>query len=467
MISCVDKQIPGDKVIIKCKTGYKPINDVNESERICMKTGEWSGSALECEAECGYSSSGIAWNAPVFKNKLPICGGTAISEFIVLSAASCFVEQTSNGIKRLEITDYDVVVGKYQRDFDIRENAQFFKLRNIFIQDNYAGYEQQFDANYAVLTLDKPIIYTYSIFPICIDLNPITVEQKSLPAKDSQGTVAGFGYTEYYGSPAYHLQQIYLPLISDEHCKAKASKELLQFIRNDKFCAGYDTGSRGLCIGDDGGSIAFPRIVEEKELYFIYGIASNTSSLFTKGTCDADVYSLFTNVLHYAEEIRACLNINAEGAMEKQFPPDKKLGLLASFGLTEHGKPSKELRKIELPYIKYSDCKETAPSDYKPFLVGDKFCAGFTDGRGYLCQGDSGGGLVFIDDETQKYHLLGVASNTRYVDQDKSDPHFYSLFTIIYDYLDIIKKVHTKSRLTLRDMIEHSKTVVNTSLHYS
>ena len=262
---------------------------------------------------------------------MPICGGTIISgkisfititfiiklirnftafffkfrEFIVLSAASCFVEKSFNGIEKLELSDYDVSVGKYVRDLDIRESAQFFKLRNIFIQNNYAGYEQQYDANYAVLTLDKPIIYTYNIFPICIELNPITVEQKSLPSNDAQGIVAGFGYTESKGSPAYHLQQIYLPLISDEQCKAKASKELLQYIKNDKFCAGYDTGSKGLCVGDDGGSIVFPRIVEEKRFYFIYGIASNTSSLYNKGTCDLDVYSLFTNVLHYAEEIRA------------------------------------------------------------------------------------------------------------------------------------------------------------------
>lgn len=226
------------------------------------------------------------------------------SEFIVLSAASCFVEETSNGIERLELTDYYVAVGKYESDFSVREMAQFFKLRNIFIQTNYAGYEKQFDANYAVLTLDKPIKYTNSIFPVCIDLNHISVEQKSPPSNDDLGIVAGFGYTQHYGVPAYHLQQIFLPLISEENCKAKASKEYQQYIKNDKFCAGYDTGSRGLCVGDDGGSIVFPRMVNEKKLYFIHGIASNTSSIYTKGTCEVDIYSLFTNVSHYAEEIQ-------------------------------------------------------------------------------------------------------------------------------------------------------------------
>lgn len=78
-IDCVDEQIPGDKAITKCKTGYKPSNKNYETERICLETGVWSGSTYECEAMCGSSSFGIPWNAPVYKNKKPICGGTIVS----------------------------------------------------------------------------------------------------------------------------------------------------------------------------------------------------------------------------------------------------------------------------------------------------------------------------------------------------------------------------------------------------
>ena len=37
IIDCVDEQNPGDKVIIKCKTGYKPVHDVHETERVLLK----------------------------------------------------------------------------------------------------------------------------------------------------------------------------------------------------------------------------------------------------------------------------------------------------------------------------------------------------------------------------------------------------------------------------------------------
>lgn len=90
VIDCVDEQIPGDKVIIKCKTGYKPLTNENDSEieRICLESGEWSGTAYECQAKCGLSSSGIPWNAPVYQNKEPICGGTIISGKIKLLASN-------------------------------------------------------------------------------------------------------------------------------------------------------------------------------------------------------------------------------------------------------------------------------------------------------------------------------------------------------------------------------------------
>lgn len=95
VIDCVDEQIPGDKVIIKCKSGYKVTNENSETERICLESGEWSGAAYECEAECGLSSSGIPWNAPVYKNKESICGGSLISGKI-LSLKQNYKHQINN-----------------------------------------------------------------------------------------------------------------------------------------------------------------------------------------------------------------------------------------------------------------------------------------------------------------------------------------------------------------------------------
>ena len=154
----------------------------------------------------------------------------------------------------------------------------------------------------------------------------------------------------------------------------------------------------------------------------------------------------------------ACLNINAASINEKQLPAFGKLGLVAGFGQTIELKPSENLTKIILPYIDQNDCHNSAPDDYKKFLVSDKFCAGYNNNQGYVCKGDSGGGLAFRDDKTEKYYVFGVVSNTRSVGENACDPYFYSLYTSILDYIDTIKELHTDSLLKLRDMIENPES---------
>ena len=154
----------------------------------------------------------------------------------------------------------------------------------------------------------------------------------------------------------------------------------------------------------------------------------------------------------------ACLNINAASIMEKQLPVFGKLGLVAGFGQTLDLQPSENLTKIILPYIDINDCHNSAPDDYKKFLVSDKFCAGYNNNRGYVCKGDSGVGLAFKDDKTQKYYVFGVLSNSRSVGENACDPYFYSLYTNILDYIGTIKELHTDSLLKLRDLIENPKS---------
>ena len=147
IIDCVDEQIPGDKVIIKCKTGYKPVNDVHDTERVLLKR-----------------------HSMTLRNQSLLIMMWLLENMYAILA--------------------------YAKVHNSLNNVTFsFKIMLV------------------INSIIMPNTHTL-FFPICIELNPITVEQKSLPSNDAQGIVAGFGYTENKGSPAYHLQQSYLPLTS-------------------------------------------------------------------------------------------------------------------------------------------------------------------------------------------------------------------------------------------------------------
>ncbi|XP_043469125.1 modular serine protease-like [Leptopilina heterotoma] len=84
------------------------------------------------------------------------------------------------------------------------------------------------------------------------------------------------------------------------------------------------------------------------------------------------------------------------------------LGRVPGFGRTEEGSTSYILRSIAVPYISQQQCETAAAeTDSASFITADKFCAGYTNGSS-VCDGDSGGGLVFKDKEL--WFLRGIVS---------------------------------------------------------
>ena len=179
---------------------------------------------------------------------------------------------------------------------------------------------------------------------------------------------------------------------------------------------------------------------------------------------DIAVLTLNAVIIYRNHIAPVCLNINTLLIIDKQLPRDDTLGLIAGFGQTETNKPSEVLRKIDLPIVEFNKCLEQAPIDYRSFLVFDKFCAGFTNNTKYVCKGDSGGGLTFMDNQTKRYNIYGILSNTRDLGENHCDPYYYSLYTNVMDYVYMIKEQHTDSLDILRYMIEHPEEKDSVSL---
>ena len=56
----------------------------------------------------------VPWHVGIYKNGTQICGGTIISERIVISAAHCFSDNTNN-THIINVEHYKVAAGKFNR----------------------------------------------------------------------------------------------------------------------------------------------------------------------------------------------------------------------------------------------------------------------------------------------------------------------------------------------------------------
>ncbi|XP_076646900.1 coagulation factor VII [Halictus rubicundus] len=118
------------------------------------------------------------------------------------------------------------------------------------------------------------------------------------------------------------------------------------------------------------------------------------------------------------------------------------VGRVAGFGRTAVGASSYILQTITVPYISNTKCKEASNTfETENYITYDKFCAGYTNGSS-VCDGDSGGGLIFKFGPL--WYLKGIVSvslGTVVVGgSTRCDSSTYSLYTSVSFHMPWIEK---------------------------
>ncbi|XP_014219985.1 modular serine protease-like [Copidosoma floridanum] len=143
-----------------------------------------------------------------------------------------------------------------------------------------------------------------------------------------------------------------------------------------------------------------------------------------------------------------CLDVSVVG--DQAALEAGNFGKVAGFGRTAMGDSSFILQTISVPYIPLNKCKSSSlASDSVKYITIDKFCAGYSNGSS-VCDGDSGGGLVFKTDN--KWYLRGIVSvgigATKIGAVRTCDSYAYSLYTRVSSHMewiqDMILRVETK-----------------------
>lgn len=317
-ISCTEPATPGTVARINCQRGYNSVTPEQQQVLSCRTDGRWFPPVQPCVQICGregpdgtpYIVGGhvtnitkIPWHVGIYR-KLhgdfqQQCGGTIINPKVVISAAHCFWNLQERKVNPAK--EYRVSAGKVYRAYDDpRETNTFqtFAVDRVQIWDKYEDFDGNYEFDIAIVILNQFIEFRVHIAPICIEYN-YDLEERSVPT-DWVGRVAGWGLEESGGAPSSVLKIIEIPVISRNVCK-ESFKNSNVFVTGDKFCAGFRDMGIGLCQGDSGGGLVFPKVVNGKNVYFIRGIVSNGPS--SMGSCDSNQYTAFTNTAHFSDFI--------------------------------------------------------------------------------------------------------------------------------------------------------------------
>ncbi|XP_059231429.1 mannan-binding lectin serine protease 2 isoform X1 [Mustela nigripes] len=115
-------------------------------------------------------------------------------------------------------------------------------------------------------------------------------------------------------------------------------------------------------------------------------------------------------------------------------------GTASGWGLTQRGFLARNLMFVDVPIVDHQKC--TTAYEKLAFPGGrvteNMLCAGLEGGGKDSCRGDSGGALVFLDNETQKWFVGGIVS---WGSINCGEANQYGVYTKVINYIPWIKNI--------------------------
>ncbi|XP_039282069.1 serine proteinase stubble isoform X2 [Nilaparvata lugens] len=184
------------------------------------------------------------------------CGGALLNEQWIATAGHCVDDLMKSQIR--------IRVGEY--DFSTMSEPYPFAERSVtrkVVHPNYNYFTYEYDL--ALVRLDAALEFAPHIAPIC------------LPGSDDlligeNATVTGWGRLSEGGTLPSVLQEVTVPIVSNDKCKnmfLRAGRH--EFIPDIFMCAGFDDGGRDSCQGDSGGPL---QVRGRDGRFFLAGIIS-------------------------------------------------------------------------------------------------------------------------------------------------------------------------------------------------
>ncbi|XP_014640624.1 PREDICTED: ovochymase-2 [Ceratotherium simum simum] len=180
------------------------------------------------------------WQVSLKRRQKHVCGGTIISPQWVITAAHCVANR--NIASTLNVT-----AGEHDLDH-VEPGEQTLTIETIIIHP-YFSTKKPMDYDIALLKMAGTFHFGQFVRPVCLPEPGERFEAGFVC------TTAGWGRLTENGILSQVLQEVNLPILTQEECVA-ALLTLKKPISGRTFlCTGFPDGGRDACQGDSGGSL--------------------------------------------------------------------------------------------------------------------------------------------------------------------------------------------------------------------
>ncbi|XP_044736021.1 CLIP domain-containing serine protease B9-like [Chrysoperla carnea] len=218
------------------------------------------------------------------------CGGSILSNRVILTAAHCALAKSEN------YKLYSVLVGEYATNTNIDCDEEFCSLPPQQIQISHVvvhpGYQQDdsYRDDVALIVLRDSINYTVAAQPICV------FEGRERFVGE-RATLIGWGKLAGQQAQPSNQQSLTVPIVPMEKCRKVYGETVPLASDEEQICAGGSEG-QDACAGFGGSPLVSKHLTGG--VYYQIGLLS-----FGADKCGTDgVPSVYVNIQNYARWIR-------------------------------------------------------------------------------------------------------------------------------------------------------------------